>query len=306
VAAIKEEDVKFIFMILFDKEIPIRTHHCSVFDQPPKEVEIPYVNLYIRFKGCNAKCKFCEYSDTANKFNIEKFKFILEELKKNISIKKVSLTGGEPTLNFDKFKEITLLANEILNESAFVLNTNGFNLQKIFNDEVLGYIDNISISRHHYNDDLNNEILGLNTIRSSELKEYAAEYEDTELLHFSCNLTKGYIDSKKEILKYLEYTNDTNVHSVGFVQLMPINDYCKEHFVHIDLDSLLSKRFNLLKRTKKLGACECNNYVYIPKKMKNSAVRVYYKNTYFPEKMINDLTFDGENLFYGFDGVKIV
>lgn len=292
-------------MILFNKEIPIRTHYCGLFDQHPVKIKNLYVNLFVRFKGCNASCSFCEYSDVAKKFNIEKYVSILREIKKNIFIKKISFTGGEPTLDFSKFKDVIMTSNEISEKSAFVVNTNGSSLKRLLNDDVCNYIDNISISRHHYKDEINNKILGVDSIKIEELKEYNVRYKDHDLIHFSCNLIKGYIDSKEEILNYLEYINEYYISSVGFVQLMPINDYCKDHFVDINLDSLLDgERFNFLKRMKKEGACECSNYIYIPKNIKEKVIKIYYKNTYSPEKMVDDLTFDGENLYYGFGGDK--
>jgi len=293
-------------MNIFGKEITLREHYCSFLGNEPKKVEEQYLTIFVRFKGCNAKCKFCEYMDIANHFNKDKYIQIIEEVKKNIKVKKLSFTGGEPTLNFGKFKDIVLTTRELLPYTGLVLNTNGINLERVLNDdELINTLDNISISRHHYNDDLNNEILGFNSIKLSSIKPYAIKYNDRDLIHCSCNLIKGYIDTKEEIMNYLEEINENNINSVGFVQLMSINQFCTDHFVKFEIDTFTDQRFNLLKKWKYEDICECNNYVYIPKNIRSKIVKVYYKNTYKPSSIVTSLTFDGENLITGFDGEKI-
>ena len=50
---------------LFGKNIPIRTHYCHIFGKENREVDEPYVNLYVRSKFCNSKCKFCTFAEDA-------------------------------------------------------------------------------------------------------------------------------------------------------------------------------------------------------------------------------------------------
>ena len=42
-------------------------------------------------------------------------------------------------------------------------------------------VDTVSISRHHYDDDINNEIFGIHTSSFEHLTQYA------DKLHLSCN-----------------------------------------------------------------------------------------------------------------------
>lgn len=283
---------------LFGHQIPIRTHFCSFFNSEPSEVVEPYLNIFVRFKGCNAKCKFCEYADTANKFNEDKFLHIIDEVKKKIYIKKVAFTGGEPTLNFNHFKHIVKITDEKL-KSAFVLNTNGYNLRNIVEDDFLSKrLDSISISRHHYNDDINNQILGFESVSSDDLKEFQLKVENKKLLHLSCNLIKDYIDSKEEIYKFLNYTSKIGIKSAGIISLMPINDFCKNNFVDINLIDLLDDKLNKIKEYSYKDVCCCKNYIYITDNAR--IVRVYYKNTYKPSDIIENLVFDGEYLRVGF------
>lgn len=288
------------FIELFGKQIPVRSHYCKFYDYDPKPLPEPYVNIYVRSKGCNAKCKFCEFYNDASPFNFEKYLYILNEVKDKVRIKKFAFTGGEPTMNYKQFQKIVNITKKHLPNSARVLNTNGYNLDVFKNDEeIFSSIDSISLSRHHYQDKLNNEILGFKSAPKKLLKQIQAENLDKNILHLSCNLIKGYIDSKEEIYKYLEFASSIGIQSVGFVSLMPINDYCKDNLIDFNSLDLVSDRFNLTKIWTYENYCRCNNYVYIPKNLKN-VIRVYYKNTYNPYDININLVFDGENLRAGF------
>lgn len=123
--------------------------------------------------------------------------------------------------------------------------------------------------------------------------------KNKNILHLSCNLIKGYIDSKEEIYKFLEFASSIGIQSVGFVSLMPINDYCKDNLIDFNTLDLVNDRFNLTKVWSYENYCKCNNYVYIPKNL-NNVNKVYYKNTYNPFDGNTNLSFDGKNLKIGF------
>ena len=91
---------------LFGREIPLRTHYCHIFGRENREVDEPYVNLYVRSKFCNAKCKFCTFAEDASNYNEKKYIEVLKEITSKIKIKKIAITGGEPTLYWDKFKSV--------------------------------------------------------------------------------------------------------------------------------------------------------------------------------------------------------
>lgn len=279
-------------VILFGKEIKVRDNYCQVFDKLPQPVKNPYVNLYVKFKGCNATCKFCDFQCDANHFNDKKYLEVLNEIKNNVFINKIAFTGGEPTLNFDQFSNILNLTHQTV-KTYLSLNTNGLNLNKVL--DISDKLNCISLSRHHYKDKLNNEIFGFKAPSTKILKEITCK----DKMNITCNLVKGYIDSKKEILKYLEYVSQLGIKSMGLVSLMPINDFCKENEVDFSAIELRSKRFNLTKYQKYENYCQCNNWVYFPKKS-NNTIKIYYKWTYNPYEIDTNLVFDGEYLTKGF------
>lgn len=69
------------------------------------------ISTFIRFSGCNLR-PFCTYCDTkyalkkdsGKKMNVDQ---IIKEVKK-LGCKKVTITGGEPLMQFDGFLELTI------------------------------------------------------------------------------------------------------------------------------------------------------------------------------------------------------
>jgi pyruvate-formate lyase-activating enzyme len=98
-------------MELFGHDVNIKTQNCGFYDNTPTERDLDLIALFVRFKGCNASCTFCEYMDDASHFDLIKYREVLEYLKEKVWVHKINLTGGEPTLNWKLFKKLPLLYN---------------------------------------------------------------------------------------------------------------------------------------------------------------------------------------------------
>ena len=291
---------------LFGKEIPIRTHSCSLFGESPWEIE-PTIDLYIRTKFCNAKCQFCIYADDAQKYNETKFVQILKELTSKIKVRKVAISGGEPTLYWDNFKNLIYHSKEWCPDAELSMNTDGFRLKKLFEDPDYKLFNYIHISRHHWDDKINDKIFKTKTPTGEELKEISSLATHDHQIQFRTNLIKGYIDNKDKVFEFLDWSNEIGINTIGLVSLMPVNQYSKDNFIWFHIKELIGERFKLTKNWAYKGACECFNYVYMPPEDKfRRPVRVYHKNTYKPSDIIGTLVFDGENLRMGFDGDVII
>ncbi len=291
---------------LFGKKIILKSHSCALNGEEPRPIETPYINLYIQLKGCNAKCKFCTFQEAAKDFNFNKFHKVLSELKKNVQVNKISITGGEPTLFLDKLYNISHKVKEMFPNSFFVVNTNGFRLIDLYKDGENTLFDSISLSRHHYDDKKNNEILGFNSVSKKVLELIQSREQKKERLHLSCNLVNGYIDSPQKIYKYLEFAGKVKINDVGFVSLMKINYFCENNFVDFSDLKLKHKRLFKTKEWKFMDSCKCNNYLYIPKDINSDVVKVYYRCFMMRTEVCNSLVFDGENLKIGFDGLTLI
>ena len=285
---------------IFNKEIQVRDHYCQLDNNEPANVEEPYINVYVNITNiCNAKCKFCSNEhnrENVTAFNFEKFKNALTEINDKINIHKVSFTGGEPTICIETLKKCLKFTKE-LNPNIFtVINTNGYRLNELI--DVLDYINSIALSRHYYDDDINRQIFGLTKV-PDETTIY--RFPDKSKLHLSCNLIKDYICNSEEVVKYLEWASKIGCLDVGFVSLMPANEYCKERFV--DFNELSFENIQDVFVTKNWNyenLCRCRNYVYIANNAEIIEVYSrYYKN---PSYSGNALVFDGQNIRLGFNG----
>lgn len=290
---------------IFNREIPIRTHYCSLFGQSTQEVQEPSVNLYVRTKYCNAKCEFCTFANTANKFNFKKYEMVLNEISKQIKIKKIAFTGGEPTLYWDNFKSMVTTAREICPEANLTMNTDGLRLVRLFEDDISKLFSNIHISRHHYDDNVNNTIFKSKTPTTKEIQYCQTLAVNPYQVQISCNIIKGFIDNKEEVFKMLEWVNSLEINNVGLVALMPVNQYSRDHFIKFNVKDLIQENFYVSKEWSYKESCECTNYVYMPQNLRKP-MRVYHKNTYAPFDIQETLIFDGENIKLGFEGEIII
>lgn len=114
--------------------------------------------------ACQAKCNFCFFKQDKDD------KLFLKGLKKSLKklpdlFNQISITGGEPTISpvFDEAMEIIRKFKNKGKIRKVVLTTNGLNLT---NKNIEG-IDHINISRHHYNQDICEEIFKTKKIPNS-------------------------------------------------------------------------------------------------------------------------------------------
>ena len=106
-------------------------------------------------KNCNLGCEFCinnNYKKIGLKY--DKIKKVLDEAK-NLDIRYVRFTGGEPLLSSDIIKILKYAKSK---NFYIFLNTNGTLLNDYFIEELEKYVDNILISLCGYNFYIENEI----------------------------------------------------------------------------------------------------------------------------------------------------
>lgn len=297
---------------IYGKEIPVRDYGCvGMHFGKSFYYDEPYVNLFIQLDNrCNANCPFCVYhGEEVRGFDVEKLGRIIKYLSTEYHIGKLNFTGGEPTIDLVKFREVVDCSKENIDWSwkpEVTLNTNGLHLLDVL--DYSDYFDCLGLSRHHYLDDVNREIFGCNNFADREtIVEFQNHVENKNLLQLRCNAIKGYIDNSVEIEKYLNHAIDMGVYDCGFVTLMYVNDYCLEH--QIDFYEMLKglnntlkvngfKRYLDLEKTNQV--CECGNYVYT----NNRGEFCKFYNRYFCNHNLTDgqLVYDGENLRFGFGG----
>jgi molybdenum cofactor biosynthesis enzyme MoaA len=288
-------------MELFGKSIEIKKQLCSKNGIAPESIADPYVNVYVRIRNrCPAKCKFCEFTCDEEFFNVDKFVASLKELASKVRVNKISFTGGEPTGDLDLLEYCLKKVKAILPNTFVVINTNGAGtLMELLKYE--DYLNSIALSRHHYDDNRNKQIFGCNVPTADTIRNFQESVKNKELLHLSCNLVKGEIETHSDIKHYLNHCANINALDVGFVTLMPVNDFCKNNQVIFDTAIKQDSQILRNKVWNNGEDCRCANFLYIDY---NTAKIVKFYARYYCNASSNSgqLVFDGKNLKQGFTG----
>lgn len=162
--------------------------------------------------GCNANCQFCFWKKTKTCNNyLEKMKVTLSNLPSQFY--QLSLTGGEPTLS----PYLEDIVNSIDREKFrhTVLTTNGANLLEKVNI-LKGKIDHINISRHHYDDNINNSIFNSKMITTEQLKNVTNELNKVGIdVTYSAVLSEN-LSTKEEIETYIQFAKENGASQVFF------------------------------------------------------------------------------------------
>lgn len=286
------------------KTISVKEFDCKLGTLQEEHIA-PFVNLFVKVtKGCNAKCSFCSNAGVSAihaPFNVPKLLDIVRSLMEcGVRVNRINITGGEPSV-------VPRLVEDILQKMSghdtsnihMHLNTNGLLPQS---QDLMRHPrwDSISMSLHHY------ETTRLSELYGCHIPETAFEFEgiDLQKVNSSCNLVKGYIDNAEEAHKMLDFNIDLGIPRIGFVALMKVNDYCREHFVDLEdihLESIPHVYFT--KSMNRGSDCKCSNYLY---NRNLKILEIYMRNYANPYYCESSLVYDGEYLRQGFHQDNII
>lgn len=283
---------------IFNKPIKVKTFDCTGRYSDPR------VNIFVRITDkCNANCKFCSdksCSKVPKDFNVEKLLDIIREIENSdITVNKINITGGEPSIDYIKTHDAVLSISHEYPNIHFHLNTNGISDESRYLMKVKLW-DSISMSVHHYSIPKIMEIYGIKDIPINYMN-----FDGIDLghLNFSCNLIKGYIDNYSDILRYCESAYRLGIKRVGFVGLMPVNQYSKENnirFHHLPIPKEdLGNDWRWEGSLCRSKVCNCRNYRY-------KGMEVYFRETLDTSYNESALVYDGQNLYQGFNSKEMI
>ena len=287
-----------------DKKIAVKKFDCQLGTLKPKRIA-PFVNLFVKVtNGCNAHCLFCSNAGcrtVCRDFDTEKLFTAIRILPESgIRVNKVNITGGEPSVVLALVERILQRMEERDFKNIHLhLNTNGLLPQS---QQLMKHSrwDSISMSLHHY------DLGKLSELYGCHIPSEAFNFDGINLrkVNVSCNLVKGYIDSAEEAHKMLDFALDIDIRRIGFVALMRVNDFCREHF--IDLEDIHIDDIPHVYFTKSMSRgmdCKCSNYLY-NKDLK--ILEIYMRNYTNPQCCESSLVFDGQYLRQGFHTDNII
>lgn len=243
---------------------------------------IKYQSVDITFivgEKCNAKCNFCcGPKDLIQNIDIDTFKLFFNECISKINIRKITFTGGEPTLPIyiNKIKEICIWIKSISPYTEIIINTNGTNLDILDNQE---WIDTIALSRHHYNSNINDFILKSHSATNEEIMTF----KDKNKITLSCVCQKGYIDSGEELEKYLDNALALGIYTTGVYSLIPSNQFAIDNY--IDPYTFIFSKNVLNYKTYDYpckNVCQCSNFVYLNKNFEKNTIFFYMRKNLNP------------------------
>lgn len=282
---------------LFGKPVQIKRMGCEHDNWPGQPIP-PSVNVFVKVtNGCNAHCRFCSNGGAAHtgSFNIGKLLEVLYETGHNgIRVNRLNITGGEPSCVPRLVERILEHMDEPPFDSIHVhLNTNGLlpASQALMKHPRW---DSISVSLHHYERAKLSELYGVH------IPDTAISFEGVNPMkvNASCNLIKGYIDSTAEAWHMMDFCLDHDFTRLGFVGLMPVNDFCNRHLVELDELHLEEIPHCYFTESQHRGKdCRCSNYLY---NRHLKVLDVYMRHYANPNYCESSLLFDGEYLRQGF------
>lgn len=294
---------------LFDTKVKVNDGSCGLNGGSGKS-STPYVNLYVRLtNSCQAACNFCEFHPSityVQDFDVYKFLYTVHKIKSKVQINKISFTGGEPTILINKLNLLLKEIKEIDPKIYTVVNTNGYNLLGIDVENV----NSISLSRHSLLDEINYQIFKTKNIPSyEEIKKYPHK----DKLHLSCNLIQNSVDSTKNCENYIDFFANAGIQEIGFVSLMPVNEFCKNKFIDFNTINFLGMKNTIqtqswCKKTndkdKCRTVCRCSNFLKYTDK--GNFVSFYSRYYIDKEETSGMLVYDvNGDLKVGFNGEVI-
>lgn len=283
---------------IFGRTVYLKSVGCNTVGLPGHPIA-PSVNLFVKVtKGCNAHCPFCSNAGghtPTSPFDVEKLVRIIHELKsQDIIVNRVNITGGEPSVVSPLvIRILEAVEKERFDDVHLHLNTNGITAQAQLLMQYPRW-DSISMSLHHYDMKRLEELYGC----AIQAEPFRLEGIDKQKVNFSCNLIKGYIDNREEVKKMLDFTLYAGIPRIGFVALMNVNDFCRNHFIDIEDIAFEEIPHVYFIRSKNRGRdCKCSNYLY---NRNLKVLEIYMRNYANPKYCESSLVFDGEYLRQGF------
>ena len=207
----------------------LKIYEENIFNNNLKIYHPCNLNIFITNK-CQNKCFFCINEKNSSNVICDKLYYktlieVLEELRdKNFE---VTITGGEPTLNLERFVNTLILCNKY-NFPCRTVSTTGLNLLKEYQQKPLcqhmienNFIHNINISRMHWKEEKNKEILTGINITNRDIQKLAMFFKfNGAEMRISCNIIPNYIDNFEKMLSFVEYYRNKDVDTVMFRELV--------------------------------------------------------------------------------------
>ncbi len=251
------------------KKLKLKNYICSPdgihYRQKPEDIRLQLSICPTSF--CSASCPFCIATNTEQKkfVDLAKLEKCLKLLHDEKIVRGISFTGGEPFTDVGLLNEIINMVFDIFGKSFEVsVTTNGANLHRMHEIEMLSYLDALHISRHHDNDEINARLFGIPVPTKAELSEILHSVSYKDLFVLNCMLLKDYIGTQKDVHRFLDFAIEVGAGKVAFIVCSPVNDFAKVQ--RLDYVEVLCENDPSLLFTRgffDFDYCRCQDGVYV-------------------------------------------
>ena len=173
---------------------------------------------------CQANCSFCYWKrDNDESSFLKSLKRALKKLPGNFT--QISISGGEPTLS-PVFKEALALINKYKKKGKFtkvVLTTNGIHLNKF---DLTG-IDHVNISRHHYDQEINEKIFGTKQIPKKKDLYSINDKVNQQGIDVNYNVVLTEKNQDLDLVEFVRFVKMTGASSLTFRNQYGVYDISK-------------------------------------------------------------------------------
>lgn len=206
-----------------------KVEEISLFGQEYKMYTPCNLNIFVT-NACPNNCDFCinkDYvgTDISDEEYYKSLSRLFDELKR-LPIE-ITITGGEPTFNKERFVE-TMRLCKAYGFKCRTVSTVGTNLMQPYFERDLcewmiryGFTHNINISRMTKEDVINDKILKGKNLTNQDIRRLALFFRLRNAeMRISCNLIKGYIDDFDKMLDFVSFYRKQGVDTVMFRELI--------------------------------------------------------------------------------------
>ncbi len=255
---------------LWGKKITCKGYRCSEdgVHYEPKPEQIKLQVSIIPTDYCPASCPFCIAAKTIrnkNQLDLGILEKRLLELKELDIVRGISVTGGEPFYDMERLNNIITMVFDIFSyDLELSVNTNGIGLKYLDKINELEHIDTIHVSRHHYDDKINQSFFGIPMPSTDDIRSVVDALGYPDIFVFNCMLMKDYIGTVSEVHRFLDYAITTRVPKVSFITGAPVNPFIANQSVLFD-DVLKPDDPSLLftRGYQDYEFCRCHDGIYV-------------------------------------------
>jgi molybdenum cofactor biosynthesis enzyme MoaA len=294
------------------KQLRLKNYICSAdgisYKQKPEKIQLQLSICPTSY--CMASCPFCIANNTKQKqfIDLNKLEDCLRRLNEENLVRGISFTGGEPFTDVKLLNDTLNLVYKVFGKSVEVsVTTNGINLHRVHEIEMLSYLDALHISRHHYDDQINARLFGVRVPTNQELSEILHSVSYRDLFVLNCMLLKDYIGTQDDVHAFLDFAIAVGAGKVAFMACSPVNDFAKAQtmdyttVLRADDPSLLFTR-----GFQDFDICRCQDGVYAS--AEGEIIEFYGRNTNAGDcQYCRGFVYGADNhLRVGYDGEVII